>query len=61
MKVSYSTTENMQQEIINHNKKILNQNDKQQKHENKCNCTKKDECPLEGKWAPLVVSAYAHA
>ena len=23
--------------------------DKQQKHENKCNCTKIDECPLEGK------------
>ena len=49
VKVSYSTTENMQQEIINHNKKILSQKASDQTKENKCNCIKPNECPLKGK------------
>ena len=49
VKVSYSTTENMQQEIINHNKKIISQKENDQTENDKCNCREPCDCPLNGK------------
>ena len=44
VKVSYSCMPNMGSIIKNHNKKILNNNSTSQ---NRCNCRKKDQCPLD--------------
>ena len=45
LKVGYRCMPNMGQKINNHNSKLLTK----RKEELKCNCRKKDECPLPGK------------
>ena len=46
IKVSYSCTPNVKSIINSHNKKLINNENKVVKN---CNCSKKEECPLEGK------------
>ena len=46
VKLSYSCTKNMKKIITGHNKKILSE---KKKEKSDCNCTKKQDCPLEGK------------
>ena len=46
MKVSYSCTDNLQTTIKKHSRKIL-ETSKTPSTENKCNCRKKNECPLK--------------
>ena len=45
VKMSYRTTPNIKKIISSHNAKILNKN----QEDPPCNCTNKDECPLDGK------------
>jgi hypothetical protein len=46
VKVSYSCTSNMNNIIQAHNNKLINH---QKKEEPKCNCRRKEDCPLPGK------------
>ena len=49
IKISYSCLPNMNTIITAHNKKILHENNQQENNiERKCNCRKKEECPLKG-------------
>ena len=45
-KLSYSCTQNMDEIIRSHNSNIIN---RQHTQEERCNCRKKEECPLPGK------------
>ena len=45
VKVSYGCTNNMSQIVKGHNNKILNEKEKEVA---RCNCKKKDQCPLDG-------------
>ena len=46
VKVSYCCTHNVGNIIKSHNKKLINSSNH---HEHPCNCSKKEDCPLEGK------------
>ena len=46
IKLSYSTTKNMKRHIDAHNRKILSE--EETVAERKCNCRRKQECPLDG-------------
>ena len=46
IKVSYSCMDNMESKIKNHNRKVLYDNN--EKSQKRCNCHKKDTCPLDG-------------
>ena len=46
VKVSYCCTQNVENIIKSHNKKLINSSNH---HEQPCNCRKKEDCPLEGK------------
>ena len=48
VKLSYSCTKNFKAIIQTHNAKVFN-NNKQAPPANKCNCRKKDKCPMENK------------
>ena len=47
VKLSYSCTENIQKIMASHNKKILSKD--KYVEEDKCNCRKKETCPVPGK------------
>ena len=50
VKISYSCTKNIKSIINDHNNKIIRVNENEEiNNVRKCNCTKKDECPLNGK------------
>lgn len=46
LKVSYSCTSNMEKQIVNHNRKLLEEGDN--KEVRKCNCRVKEEYSLNG-------------
>ena len=48
VKLSYSTTKNMQRHIAAHNAKVLSK-EREEPEGRMCNCRKKDECPLQGR------------
>ena len=48
VKVSYSCTQNIGSIIKSHNKKLLSQINDTDNTDEPCNCTIKDDCPLEG-------------
>ena len=47
MKVSYYCTQNMGNTVKSHNKKLINSGNH---HALPCNCKRKEDCPLEGKY-----------
>ena len=49
IKISYSCMSNMKNIIQGHNSKILNNLEHKEATDEKCNCRKKDQCPLKGR------------